>query len=114
MRFPKKTVKKSITKKYLKNILAQYFKNNTEKAEEVENYIQNNRYEMTCFLCNKKCNKKHYPWAMEINNLPSIDKKTLRANKPFPKCIHCNNMARPNVSFFDDFIFLLAIIAVLS
>lgn len=54
---------------------------------------------------NKKCNKKHYPWAMEINNLPSIDKKTLRANKPFPKCIHCNNMARPNVSFFDDFIF---------
>ena len=23
-----------------------------------DNYIQNNRYEMTCFLCNKKCNKK--------------------------------------------------------
>tara|TARA_B100000524_G_scaffold348277_1_gene252296 strand:+ start:1332 stop:2240 length:909 start_codon:yes stop_codon:yes gene_type:complete len=53
----------------------------------------------------KKCNKNHYPWNMSINDLPLIDDKTLRANKPFPKCIHCNSMARPNVSFFNDFIF---------
>ena len=44
--YSKKLVKKSITKKYLKNILAQYFKNNIEKAEEVENFIQNNREEV--------------------------------------------------------------------
>ena len=44
--YSKKTVKKSITKKYLKNILAQYFKNNINKAEEIENYIQNNREEV--------------------------------------------------------------------
>ena len=44
--YSKKIVKKSITKKYLKNILAKYFSNNIEKAEEVENYIQNNREEV--------------------------------------------------------------------
>lgn len=44
--YSKKTVKKSITKKYLKNILVQFFKNNIEKAEEIENYIQNNREEV--------------------------------------------------------------------
>ena len=44
--YTKKIVKKSITKKYLKNILSQYFKNNIEKATEVENYIQNNREEV--------------------------------------------------------------------
>jgi len=44
--YSKKIVKKSITKKYLKNILAQYFNNNIEKATEVENYIQNNREEV--------------------------------------------------------------------
>ena len=44
--YSKKVIKKSITKKYLKNILAQYFNNNIEKATEVENYIQNNREEI--------------------------------------------------------------------
>jgi len=44
--YSKKIVKKSITKKYLKNILSQYFNNNIEKATEVENYIQNNREEV--------------------------------------------------------------------
>lgn len=44
--YSKKIVKKSITKKYLKNILARYFNNNIEKATEVENYIQNNREEV--------------------------------------------------------------------
>ena len=44
--YSKKIVKKSITKKYLKAILAKYFNNNIEKAEEVENYIQNNREEV--------------------------------------------------------------------
>ena len=53
----------------------------------------------------KKCNKNHFPWEMDINDLPNIDPDTLRAIKPFPKCIHCGNMARPNVSFFGDFQF---------
>jgi len=53
----------------------------------------------------KKCNKNHYPWNMDVNELPEIDEKTLRAKRPFPKCKNCNQMARPNVSFFNDFIF---------
>ena len=53
----------------------------------------------------KKCNKNHYPWNMEIDKLPKINEKTLRAIKPFPKCPNCGKMARPNVSFFDDYIF---------
>ena len=47
---------------------------------------------------------EHFGLA-DINDLPNIDPGTLRAIKPFPKCIHCGNMARPNVSFFGDFQF---------
>jgi len=53
----------------------------------------------------KKCNKNHYPWLMNVNDLPKIDSKTLHATRPFPKCIHCGGMSRPNVSFFGDFFF---------
>lgn len=53
----------------------------------------------------KNCNKNHFPWNMNIHNLPKIDPNTLLALKPLPKCIHCGNMARPNVSFFNDFHF---------
>ena len=50
----------------------------------------------------KNCNKKHFPWDMNINQLPKINPKTLYAEKPLPKCIYCGKMARPNVSFFGD------------
>ena len=50
----------------------------------------------------KNCSKKHFPWEMDIKKLPKINPETLYAEKPFPKCIYCNNMARPNVSFFGD------------
>ena len=53
----------------------------------------------------KNCNKKHYPWNFDVNKLPKIDEKTLLAIKPFPKCIYCNSIARPNVSFFNDHFF---------
>ncbi len=53
----------------------------------------------------KKCNKNNFPWDMNIENLPKIDENTLLAMKPLPKCIYCNKMARPNVSFFDDLVF---------
>lgn len=53
----------------------------------------------------KKCNKNHFPWEMNITELPAIDQETLLAIKPLPKCKHCGNLARPNVSFFGDFIF---------
>ena len=54
---------------------------------------------------NKNCNKMHYPWLMDINDLPTIDKQNLIALKPFPKCKYCNNISRPNVSFFGDYYF---------
>ena len=53
----------------------------------------------------KSCNKNHFPWEMEIENLPKIDPNTLYAIKPLPKCIHCGKLARPNVSFFGDLFF---------
>lgn len=53
----------------------------------------------------KKCNKNHFPWDMNVNELPAIDPETLLAIKPLPKCKHCGSLARPNVSFFGDFIF---------
>ena len=53
----------------------------------------------------KNCNKNHFPFKMEIDKLPKIDEKTLYAINPLPKCIHCNKLARPNVSFFGDLIF---------
>mgnify|MGYP001276625486 CR=1 FL=1 len=55
--YSQKKVKKSITKKYLKNILAKYFENNLSKAEEVENYIQNNREEIIKENIKKKLKK---------------------------------------------------------
>ena len=42
---------------------------------------------------------------MNVNELPAIDTETLLAIKPLPKCKHCGSLARPNVSFFGDFIF---------
>jgi NAD-dependent SIR2 family protein deacetylase len=54
---------------------------------------------------NKNCNKMHYPWLMNIDDLPRVDDKTLTAMKPFPKCKYCDSMARPNVSFFGDYFF---------
>ena len=53
----------------------------------------------------KTCNKNHFPWLMEIDKIPQIDEKSLYALDPLPKCIHCNKMARPNVSFFGDLVF---------
>ena len=53
----------------------------------------------------KGCNKNHFPWLMEIDKIPQIDEKSLYALDPLPKCIHCNKMARPNVSFFGDLVF---------
>jgi len=53
----------------------------------------------------KKCNNNNMPWLMDINKLPNIDEETLLAVKPYPKCIHCDNYARPNVSFFGDYNF---------
>jgi len=51
------------------------------------------------------CNKNHFPWDMNIEDLPKIDTETLYATPPFPKCKHCQKMARPNVSFFGDLVF---------
>ena len=51
------------------------------------------------------CNKNHFPWDMNIEDLPKIDTETLYATPPFPKCKHCQKMARPNVSFFGDLFF---------
>tara|TARA_B100000886_G_C20419012_1_gene490580 strand:- start:313 stop:1212 length:900 start_codon:yes stop_codon:yes gene_type:complete len=53
----------------------------------------------------KNCNKSHKPWNMNIEEIPQIDQNTLKAVKPFPKCIYCGRLARPNVSFFGDLIF---------
>jgi len=51
------------------------------------------------------CNKRNHPWEFNINELPATDDTTLLASKPFPKCKHCGDMARPNVSFFEDYNF---------
>jgi len=51
------------------------------------------------------CNKNHFPWNMDVSDLPEIDPETLYAAPPFPKCKHCQSMARPNVSFFGDLLF---------
>ncbi len=53
----------------------------------------------------KNCNKLNCPWLFNIDQLPKIDSKTLLALKPLPKCKYCGKLARPNVSFFGDFIF---------
>lgn len=53
----------------------------------------------------KKCNKRCAPWPMDVTQLPELDPETLLAIPPFPKCMHCGAMARPNVSFFDDDVF---------
>jgi NAD-dependent SIR2 family protein deacetylase len=51
------------------------------------------------------CNKNHFPWNMDVTDLPAIDAETLYASPPFPKCKHCPSTARPNVSFFGDLFF---------
>ena len=83
------------------NVDSQFLKSgfNTDKLYEVHGTKR-------LWQCvDKKCNKNHFPWDMEIKNLPKIDEESQYATKPLPKCIHCNKMARPNVSFFDDLIF---------
>jgi hypothetical protein len=44
--YTKRNVKKPITQKALLNILSNYYKGNVEKAEEVNNYILENREEV--------------------------------------------------------------------
>ena len=44
--YSKKHVKKPITKKMLTNILSKYFKGDTEKANEMNDYILENREEV--------------------------------------------------------------------
>ena len=44
--YTQQKIKKSISKKYLTSILAQYFKNDAKSAKEVETFILNNREEV--------------------------------------------------------------------
>lgn len=44
--YNKKHIKKPITKKMLTNILSKYFKGDTEKANEINDYILENREEV--------------------------------------------------------------------
>ena len=44
--YSKKHIKKPITKKMLTNILSKYFKGDTEKANEINDYILDNREEV--------------------------------------------------------------------
>jgi len=53
----------------------------------------------------KNCNKMHYPWLMNVEDLPKINEETLTALRPYPKCKYCDAIARPNVSFFGDYYF---------
>ena len=51
-----KNVKKPITKKVLLNILAKYFEGDIEKAEEANEFILNNREEITKESITRKLN----------------------------------------------------------
>ena len=54
--YTKKNVKKPITKKVLLNILAKYFEGDTEKAEEANEFILNNREEVIKESITRKLN----------------------------------------------------------
>ena len=56
--YKKKTVKKSITKSLLMNILSNYYEGNEEKATEVNAYIMDNRPVITTESIVRKINTK--------------------------------------------------------
>ena len=56
--YKKKTVKKSITKSLLMNILSNYYEGNEEKATEVNAYITDNRPVITTESIVRKINTK--------------------------------------------------------
>ena len=56
--YKKKTVKKSITKSLLMNILSNYYEGNEEKATEVNSYIMDNRPVITTESIVRKINTK--------------------------------------------------------
>jgi hypothetical protein len=47
IKYVKRNVKQSITKKYLISVLTNYYKGNIEQAEQVNNYIMDSREERT-------------------------------------------------------------------
>lgn len=54
--YTKKNVKKPITKKVLLNILSKYFEGDIDKAEDVNEFILNNREEVTKESITRKLN----------------------------------------------------------
>ena len=54
--YTKKNVKKPITKKVLLNILSKYFEGDIDKAEDVNEFILNNREEVTKECLTRKLN----------------------------------------------------------
>lgn len=54
--YTKKNVKKPITKKVLLNILSKYFEGDIDKAEDVNEFILNNREEVTKEIITRKLN----------------------------------------------------------
>jgi CxxC motif-containing protein len=55
--FTKRKTKKPISKKLLQNILTKYYKEDTNKANEVNEYILNNREETTKDIIVRKIDK---------------------------------------------------------
>jgi hypothetical protein len=56
--YSKKHIKKPITKKMLTNILSKYFKGDTEKAAEINDYILDNREEVVKEAIVRKLNSQ--------------------------------------------------------
>ena len=83
------------------NVDSQFLKSGFDEQKLYEVHGTKRLWQCT----NKNCNKMHYPWLMNIDDLPRVDEDTLTAMKPFPKCKYCDCIARPNVSFFGDYFF---------
>lgn len=83
------------------NVDSQFLKSGFDEKKLYEVHGTKRLWQCT----DKKCNKTHYPWPMNIDDLPKIDDETLTALRPFPKCKYCSSIARPNVSFFGDYYF---------
>ena len=49
--------------------------------------------------CRDRCSRQ--TWCSEDLAI-SIDEETFLANEPLPKCIHCGQLARPNILMFND------------
>ncbi len=47
----------------------------------------------------------HAVWPADNLNVP-IDRDTMRAEEPLPKCLDCGDLARPNILLFGDFSYL--------